>query len=76
MYFQMFTLDVLLFIKSFRQIHELKRNFTGGEALQGLLAWREGYTSFRRERAAGTAFSECKQVEANKVSECNVFETF
>jgi len=24
------------------------------EALQGLLAWREGYTSFRRERAAGS----------------------
>lgn len=25
----------------------------GMQALQGLLAWREGYTSFRRERAAG-----------------------
>lgn len=29
---------------------------TGSEALQGLLAWREGYTSFRRERAAGRSW--------------------
>lgn len=82
MYFQMFTeelyFDVLLFIESFRQIYESKRNL-GFEALQGLLAWREGYTSFRRERAAGTALSEWKRCWSKLLSlvlECNVFETF